>query len=234
MWTLHDQHASLQHGPLELTLPLDDPARGLTAAQLDDRPLAWPDWLVLDDQRQVPLSLVDRFLRKDELVGCFAEGPDRRIVLEASWRQLPLSADAVGLELLVAAQNESHDEALAIHAVNRLAVDQCLLLDNLSGEFRPAEAGAGACQAILCRWSDSPWSYLELLHPQDQDEAVLDGDESEPGVIGWASRLCHGALEKGVIRRSRLQFWFVQREQDELLAQQLRQQFNSASLPLGR
>lgn len=235
MWTLEDDFATLVHGPMSLKVSLRDPSLGLADLKLESVAVPRQRWLGLEDSRQVPLALVDCFLRRTELVGRYACDSASRLSLDTSWRQLVHGERAFGMELLVALESGEPHDHMVIHAVNRFRADERLVMSRPPGRWSDAEPAADrSFCAVLCRNDDVKWSYLEMLHPGDQDQAHWDLIESEPSLAGWTSCLCHGPLEKGVIRRSRLQFWFLERESDEDLARELCGLFNDAALPLGR
>ncbi|MFP6648189.1 MAG: hypothetical protein VB817_01935, partial [Pirellulaceae bacterium] len=77
------------------------------------------------------------------------------------------------------------------------------------------------------------FSYLEMLHPADFGGGELLYGKEQPAEVSWTCQLLHDQLEKGVIRRSRLQGWFIPREGDQQQAERLFQRFRDSLCPLG-
>ncbi|MAZ95774.1 MAG: hypothetical protein CMJ73_07065 [Planctomycetaceae bacterium] len=81
---------------------------------------------------------------------------------------------------------------------------------------------------ILCRQEDCDFSYLEILYPADFGAGELLAGNEQPGEVSWTFQLLLDQLEKGVIRRSRLQGWIIPRDGDQQQAEALFLQFRNA------
>ena len=238
MWTLVDNSAQLHQQQLSAGLPLDQLSRGLVDASFAGVPLGWKKWLAITDGRHAELVRQHGYVRGDDLVCCYAVESDPGTTLETSWRLLQPESSSVGLELLISVQDNPPGKNPVVSVGTAGKVDECLVLDAGSQCWSHFERTAGSLSleapgAILCRWSDREFSYLEMLHLADFGAGELHWGPEVAEELAWTCQLLHRQLEKGVIRRSRIQCWLLARDGDEQLAGELFRQFRDADCPLG-
>jgi hypothetical protein len=238
MWTLNDDSAQLNQQRLSARLTLDQLSTGLLDASFEGEPLGWNKWLSISDRRQKELSRHLGYVRGDDLVCYHAGEPGTGTTRETSWRVLGMASGAVGIELLMSVQDNPPWDSPIVSVGTAMAVDACFLLDAESHRWSSFDMTTGqvslaAPQGILCCWPNRVFSYFEMLHPTDHGGVELSTGEQGSGDLAWRWDLLHRQLEKGVIRRSRLQGWFIPSEGDQQIAGQLFEQFQEAACRLG-
>ena len=238
IWTLDDDSAQLHQQRLSAGLPLDQLSRGLVGASFSGVPLGWKKWLAIADARDAGLVRQHGYTRGNDLVCRYAGESNQGTTLETSWQLLEAESSSVGLELLISVQDNPPGEEPVVSVGTTGQVDECLVLDADALGWSSFDRLAGSIilestAAILCRWSDRDFSYLEMLHPADFRAGELSWGPEVAGELAWTFQLMHHQLEKGVIRRSRLQAWLISRDADQQLAERLFVQFRDADCPLG-
>ena len=156
--------------------------------------------------------LVDHYTRGDDLVALYDVLPKQNIQPQIYWRATRYGSLTYGVELILSVQTGLLDSQPYIATHSRLPHAYVQRLDIGPGVF-------------LFRLPDATWSYVEMVHPTDYVDAFHNGDS-----IGFS--LFNERLEKGVIRRGRLQGLFVPRHDDEAIAQECYEQFEASQLPL--
>ncbi len=151
-------------------------------------------------------SLREAYIRQDELVTRYDGIPADRSGVELRWRYVPGSPTAWTLAWLLSIQTERLD--LSVHCTCRSQWDRHTIYVRTPtrGWFRwdgsVLEAGRNQpTQAIAVELADDRF-YLEAIWPTDYAGLYL-GRLMEYTVAAW--RLAEDHLEKGVIRRMRLQ-----------------------------
>ena len=238
IWTLDNDSAQLKQQRLSAALPLDQLSRGLVGASFSGVPLGWKKWLAIADARHTGLVRQYEYTRGNDLVCRYAGESDQGITLETSWQLLEADPSSVGLELLISVQDNPTGEEPVVTVGTTGQVDECLVLDADAMGWSRVERVPGSIilespAAILCRWSDRDFSYLEMLHPADLRAGELGWGPEVAGELAWTLQLMHHQLEKGVIRRSRIQAWLIARDADQHLAEGIFMQFRDADCPLG-
>lgn len=239
MWTLLDDSALLKGQSLSARLPLDSPSSGLVEISFQGRSLDWKKWLGVAGDQDAELILQHRYVRGTSLVCCYAWKNDRGTSVESSWSVLQMETESVGIELLTSVQDNPPDETPVVLVGTTVQVEECLLLDADSQCWSCFDRAEGpraleAPSGILCRQQGGKQSYLEMLHPTDFAAGELRAGKDQPAEVSWTYQLSHDQLEKGVIRRSRLQGWIIPREDDQQQAEVLVRRFRDTACPLGK
>ena len=233
MWTIVDDSAVLKEPLLSARLPLGCLSDGLVDVTFQGRPLGWKKWMGISGGHDTELFRQHDYVRGNDLNCCYAWKNDRGTTLESSWRVLQMESSSVGIELLISVQDHPPGETPVISVGTTVTVQECLLLDADSQRWSYFDRTAAPTLletpgCILCRQEDCDFSYLEMLHPADFGAGELLAGNEQPGEVSWTFQLLLDQLEKGVIRRSRLQGWIIPRDGDQQQAEALFLQFRNA------
>ena len=152
------------------------------------------------------------------------------------------STDGLGarLSLIVSVETDRLDSYPAVDVSTELAVDEVALLpmgdqdvagaETMRGETSvqlTAEESAHVC--VLLRPSGCEFSLVEMTHPSDFQEIRVEQTSGQARIM-W--QLLGQFLEKGVIRRARMQAAWLLREDDERAATKCYQAFAMSEAPL--
>lgn len=186
--------------------------------------------------------LLDSYARGTDLVATYDAAPGGGCGQQIYWRTaVHDDLAAAGVELIVSVQTERLDDEprLAVGSAVR-AAEVWRWTEARGTHFERvavAEAAAPARQELatpgllLYRLPAAAVSYAELTHPADfAGGTVATAGAGEP----WVSRypLLPERLEKGVLRRSRLQGLFIPRVGDQETAVRCYHRFAAAPPPL--
>ena len=233
MWTLVNDSALLEEQLLSARLPLDGLSGGLVDVSFQGTSLGWKKWMGISCCHDAELFRQRDYVRGNDLICCYAWNNDRGTTLESSWQVLQMENSSVGIELLISVQDHPPGETPVVSVGTTVMVGECLLLDAGSQCWSCLERAAGPAPletpgGILCRLEDCDFSYLEMLHPADFGAGELLAGKEQPVELSWTFQLVHDQLEKGVIRRSRLQGWIIPRDGDQQQAEALFLRFRDA------
>lgn len=195
-WRFDGRVASLACGPLEATLDVATPARGLT--QLAYRGIRLDGHLLAVDVDAEP---ADAYVRGEDLVVAYRESAERPFSVQVYW-----SAAASTGQLIL-------DATVSIQTRQWEAYPVVSVQSSIAGT---APMGEGNCASIL-RPADADWSYAEAAPPEDFAACVSPGGPGSPIAWGFAEQF----MERGVIRRLRLRGAFVPRIGDVAAAAEL-------------
>ena len=241
MWQLSGTTADWNSPPLAARVDLLAPGVGLQNLCIDSVPLPGASLLCLRTPEQDSAeTLVDVYVRQDDLVATYAQTAARPVRPQIYWRGLPAAAGRLGgCELIVSAQTSllGVDPALSITSllptsnVRRLCDEQAAHFEpfNPSVGIVAVDSGPGA---FLIRAPNAAWSYLELIYPSDFARATLAWDAASQRAVRLTSFLFPESLEKGVIRRARIRGLFLPRSGDEAAALAAYREFVDSPLPL--
>jgi hypothetical protein len=182
------------------------------------------------------------YVRGADLIATYEASASRAVRSQIYWRMLDADGEmAVGVEVLVSVETDLLDSDPSTIVSSALPAAQVLVLrDAAPPAFEvvdPTERGSDALvgdgiQVVLARLQGCPFSYVEMISPTDCDRSAISLDSTSSGMVR-VDHVCFAErLEKGVIRRSRLRGYFVLREQDTDIANQLRVQFAESEPPL--
>jgi hypothetical protein len=245
MWQLSATEAAFDS--LFLTGSIDPAAPLGGIRRLTWRGHSLPDWSLFELAAPVrrwndPLRIEDQYIRGDDFVVEYQQVVGPNVQPQFYWRlHAEPQAAAAGMEILVSLRTSllaSRPESALRSSIGEEA--ELLVCDANADAFHPlsgavmsgktfqAEVPIGG---LLARPKARDFSYVEFGDPSDCAEL-----EFEPLAISkgwrWEYTLFREHLEKGVIRRGRLQGWFLPRENDEELARQLRAAFLRSPPPL--
>jgi hypothetical protein len=173
------------------------------------------------DLRQVPPPrLADAYIRGNDLVVLYPEHRQQPYSLQLDFRALQSPGMRLGLELWVSV----HTQLLECYPAVQIS-----FRSQSAGLQSPALGDPGAPLMIQHEaWTPSYSSHI-WVHPLDAPEASWS--ETSPG--DRQSVLLFGNfMEKGVIRRARLQWWLGPASLDPAQVAALREQFATSPLPL--
>ena len=246
-WTLHAGVGVLRVGALCGRVDVSHPELGVHDARLSGRTLA--DRLLCvcraadaagESKPGWPLPIADAYVRGNDLVASYQPTNDWPYSPQIYWRANTLaSIDGVigSLSLLVSVQTNLLDTWPRIGVGSRLACNEALYVPpsrekNARAESltrdRTIDPSAGDC-CIVRRLAELPLSYVEIMPASDFRKL----DVCREGG-GWRVRweVFGEFLEKGVIRRARLQSAFLRREDDLQIATACCEAMEQSSLPL--
>jgi len=248
-WKFHSPLGALQCGALQGQVDVARPQLGLHRLSLD---LAALNGQICSIERDAesdasaaawPAKLADAYVRGGDLVATYQATDDWPFAPQVYWRaEMPESMDEVlgSLSLLVSVSTHLLDTHPRISATTQLAADEVLHVapsddedvrtTSLTGRresvLRP---GTDAC-CLLWRLPGGKISYAEIVPASDFRQLTVRHDKNGACQARW--ELFADFLEKGVIRRARLQTAFLPRENDAQLAAACCRHFADRPLPL--
>jgi hypothetical protein len=244
MWQSQGTTADLRIGPFSGRLDLRRPAQGLVGLHLQGRALARMAVLQVRSG-SAPAGqeeeLLDSFVRGADLIATYSQAPDRTIVPQIYWRAIEhADLTAVGVELVLSVRTELLDDDPKMFVGS--LVPRCPVwcsTDPESKRFEPVAIDVAAPRddsrarpiVLVYRLPDVDCSWVEMVHPMDFSGAVLSEDTTAEGLVS-RFELFNERLEKGVIRRGRLQGIFVPRDGDQIVAQECYRRFATSAIPL--
>nr|ALS90124.1 MetaGeneMark_Unknown Function [uncultured bacterium] len=253
-WTLNGTFAELRMGQLTGRVDVAQPERGFHEIELAERRFACQLLHVRRetetgeiaeagscDKSSWPLKVGDAYVRGSDLVASYSPADNWPYSPQIYWRAGTLNSidDVVGsLSLLISVQTHLLDTWPRISVSSHVACREALLVKrNEAGAFSAEpldrdctmEPTDSAC-CLLFRPEGEPLSYAEIMAPNDFCEVSIRPKKDGQCSVRWD--LFADFLEKGVIRRSRVQCAFVQRKNDVELAAACCEAFESRPLPL--
>jgi hypothetical protein len=186
-------------------------------------------------------ELLDAYVRAQDLIAGYSLTPDRSVELQVYWRCVEhRDLSAVGIELIASVQTNLLDSLTRVEVGSQLPpADTCALEDVMLQAPPPSptrvigsvgDSNSGAVAATVYRIRSLPCSYVELPYPGDFGAA--GGAEVTAGGNRSAYLLSAARLEKGVIRRGRLQGLFIRRDGDLATAAECYRRFLTSEPPL--
>ena len=225
MWQIEQSNASLRASNLQCEIELTSPQNGL------QNTLAYQEGLATNQFIQLNLGLdketvTEAYQRGNDLIALYSSQHQREATPHLYWRSLE-QENAVGIETIISLQTDLLASRCPIHSVTKLnnTLDAQALTSNQkwvdvkeAKEFR----------AILVQLSPA-LTYLEIVHPTDRMDTNMQRDDTS---IRWEHVVLDLQLEKGVIRRARLQSWWIQNDSEQALANKLVASFIASAPPL--
>lgn len=245
MWHLNANEAAFSIQALAGTIDSAAPHRGLQALSWQQQPLR--EWSLLGvvaprHRESDRLAIEEQYIRGEDFVVDYGQVAGPNVQPQCYWRlhQSPEHA-AAGIEVILSLRTS----LLASRPESQLtsspaAEAELLLIDGETGDLRPLPPTSlttakvrpePSAAGVLLRPKDRDFSYVEFVVPSDCAELEL---EAIPATKGWQWKytLFREHLEKGVIRRGRIQSWFLPRKNDEAAASHLRADFLNSPPPL--
>lgn len=187
------------------------------------------------------IHIEEQYIRGDDFIVDYQQVDGPNVQPQIYWRLRSESNHAAaGLEIVVSLRTSllaSRPESALRSAISEET--ELLVCDANADAFHPLPQTVEGKRfqpevpigGLLARPSARDFSYAEFSDPADCVELEL---EPLPHTKGWRWEytLFREHLEKGVIRRGRMQAWFLPRENDAAIARQLRAAFLQSPPPL--
>jgi hypothetical protein len=248
-WKFENSLATLRCGSLIGQVNVAEPHLGLHQLRLESSALAGRICSVERDAptnssaNTWPAKLADAYVRGDDLVATYQATDDWPFAPQVYWRSDTLSSiDPVlsSLSLEVSVSTHLLDTHPRIVAVTHLAADEVLhVMPSDRGDMRTTllldrksvipQTDRGEC-CLLWRLPGALISYAEIVPARDFRDLTVRQEKDGTCQARW--ELIAEFLEKGVIRRTRLQSAFLPRERDIELAADCCRSVAAQPLPL--
>jgi hypothetical protein len=182
------------------------------------------------------LQVEEVYVRQKDLIARFSQSPQDQFGFQVDWRLLdPLPGFSLGIEVWVSIQTELLDSVPLIRVESESqngwqSYQHQQLVDSASTVV-PADQG----------WSDSPSTIAALGFSDSDIHALWLFDPRDQSQVNWISanqallqqaELFGTFLEKGVIRRARMQLWVSNKSIDMDAARRAYHQLIQRDLPL--
>jgi hypothetical protein len=247
-WKLQTPLATLQCGPLRGQVDVARPQLGVHVLRRDDAPL---DGIICRVERDAtsdsssnawPAQLADAYVRGSDLIANYQATKKWPFAPQIYWQAAAPESmqDAMGaLSLLVSVSTHLLDTFPRICISTQLPADEVLLLTSIDDETQTSTltgrqesvlAPAAGASCLLWRLPGGALSYAEIMPANDFRQLTVRPGENGMCESRW--ELFSEFLEKGVIRRARLQSAFVPRHNDAELAAAYSRQISARPLPL--
>ena len=178
----------------------------------------------------------ETFTRSSDLVALFESELPRRFQWQVYWRTVATKGGHGQVDLIVSLQTPLLQSFPSFTTTSSLPAEEICFAFQANREYEPLDMGRSAndprmdLTSVLFRASDSPWSYLEMVHPEDQALTTLDRDSK--GFVTMQRSIGGAFLEKGVIRRMRIRGVLLPSESDLQQAASLFRAFCNEEPPL--
>ena len=243
-WALEGTSGALRSGTLAGIVDVSRPDLGLRNVKLSERRLSGQLLQVqreADDASAWPLSVAEAYVRGADLVASYRPSNDWPYSPQIYWRAGAIdSFDGLlgSFSLLVSVQTHLLDTHPKIVVTSQLEAEEVLHVTADRGQCLKADSIARDCtiqspKGVCClvrRLTDMPISYAEFMPASDYQALCVRYDDENNCSAQWT--LFAEFLEKGVIRRARLQCAFLRRENDLDLAAACCDAIERDSLPL--
>jgi hypothetical protein len=219
------------------------PDLGLQKLRFDDTALAGELLAVAPTgMSSWPARLADAYVRGDDLVAAYEATADWPYASQLYWRAEPTDHDGgvlASLSLLVSIQTSLLDTHPRVCVTSQLPADEVLFLAfDDRGEMQIDDVTVGTHEispnaklgCLLLRLPGGGLSYAELMPASDFQRLTVEFDSDSGCRTRW--ELFAEFLEKGVIRRARLQTALLDRQHDLEAAAVCCRRFHERPLPL--
>lgn len=240
-WTLFRHAAAKQHCVLKAQVNLDRPDEGILAASTvvpegDFRLLS----ISASDTGGWPARLIDSYNRGNDLIATYAGTEGWPFAPQIYWTVESMEIGGVAVHtfsIMLSIQTDRLDTHPEIVVSSRLpteevlrvsvAGDELLVDSHADGELQIDPLATACCQ--LWRLPGEELTYAEIM-PRSDFRRLSVERASHASSSRW--ELFSEFLEKGVIRRARLQATFLPRDNDVQLAAECCQMIDRRPLPL--
>jgi hypothetical protein len=249
LWHLKNGLGKLSLGSLQGCLEVAQLSNGLNQLILDNEPLTGSLWqIALGDENEKPSvgvgELREVFQRGHDLFVSHTGPADKPYRTSIYWRAEFLSAKATHatLSLIISVETDTLGSQPLIEIQSNLAANEAICLKSVGQTSPHAEtltcrgfevsgnAEPHAPVGILYRLPGGQFSLLELTHPTDFRSLCVKQESGGTWSTEW--KLLGQFLEKGVIRRARLQATILPRRNDINLAVDCCSEFTASEIPL--
>jgi len=244
-WQLDGTRARVHCGDLTAQVDVEYPSQGVRQIKYQDTSFAGAQILgvtACDDQADRHELPGECHVRGTDLIASYGQPGGAAVAREIYWRAVcDQVANLCGLELWLSAETRLLDSDP--HLVGRSKLPPCEVSYLKRGDAgglaelanRPGEQVVlthdNSDGLLLFRPANCRWSYCEMVHPADFNRVAID--TFADGHVEWTtSFFVQERLEKGVIRRARVQGLFVPRSDDVTQILDACRQFADSQLPL--
>ena len=235
VWRQDDDSAVLSAGGLEMRLDVKRPGDGLQNVVVDKTGMEGAKFLCVHPDPPTPANgetLIESFCRGDDFVAIYAQTPARSVRPHYQWRFVQPLDNVFGVELTLSMQTSLLDSNPKATTHTTFPAAECRFHSGESWESLSAGhdgSVAGASGIFLFRPEGAAVSYAEIVFPADFQGATAKATDAEVEI---RYELFPEFLEKGVIRKGRIQSLFLPRAGDEELAVAASQALAAAAPPL--
>jgi hypothetical protein len=241
-WTLDRHWGKFSVGAIGATVDLEQPVMGLLAMRGSAEQVLGRLLVITSGEAGStwPAKLVDGYVRGNDLVATYTGGDDWPYrpqiywdveTIEAGDQEIPAITLVISIQTnlldthprIVVASNLLCEEGFLVSIVG----DDMLIDSHVKG-LQTLDPRATAC-GLVWRLPGTKTSYAEIMPTADFRRLNVARSDT---VIGSRWELFAEFLEKGVIRRSRLQSLFLPRENDIQLTAEACQTITKRPLPL--
>ena len=171
-------------------------------------------------------TITEAYPRGNDLIALYSSQHQREATPQLYWRSLE-QENAAGIETIISLQTDLLASRCPIHSVTKL--NDTLAAQALTSTQKWVDVEeAKEVRAILVQLSPA-LTYLEIVHPTDPMDTKIQRDGAS---LSWEHIVLDLRLEKGVIRRARLQSWWIQNDSEQSLANRLVDSFIASAPPL--
>ncbi len=242
MWRVKDDQASLDVGGLTARVSLSDPSQGLSEIQFGDTAIHPARLLRLrqfsaTSQQESP----DSYVRGLDLVATYGRDDLRGLHRQVDWKLIHHpDLSVAGLEMVVSIHTDLLEDDVTLHVdSDPPSVESFCLVDVVAGSYLAiqeavlsATAESRGAGLFLHRLANEAGSYVEIVHPADFTTAQIKRDPNEAARVETTFPLFAEQLEKGVIRRARVQALFLPSDNDQATAVECYRRFIDSPPPL--
>lgn len=249
-WSLQANVGRMRCNALKAEIDVTRPHLGLRTAQLRDKRLSGEQLALVpsDGPATWPATLADTYVRGRDLVASYSGVESWPYSPTVYWStDEDVNADEVGrnsgeilaaLSLVVSIQTNLLDTHPRIDVRTSLPADDVVLVSVVGDEMlvdshvdgpQSLDPRTNAC-GLIWRMRECDLSYAEIMPTSDFHLLAVTRGDANSVQARW--ELFSEFLEKGVIRRARLQSLFVPRENDVQLVAECCQAVEHKPLPL--
>lgn len=225
-WQLDGHHASLDLHGLVGQLDLDQPHRGLFDLAVNNGALSGDLWgWFPTDHPSDQLACDDAYIRGDDLVVSYLPSEAFPFHTEFYWRaNRDNPSQSPQVSLIVSIETMLLDTMPEVTITSTIKSDSTTAASEALTFAVPNEVTDPI--AVLQTLSTVAGNLFQMVHPTDRPQGEVDAE----GNAHW--RLFAHFLEKGVIRRARLNAQFLPSKNANELCLSAYQEFASEELPL--
>lgn len=242
-WQIVGGRARLRTPFLQTEINLRLPREGVSGIVYDGCPVEQGQLFQLSRGSAVGNqdALIEHYARGCDLITTYASSSPRATRSQVYWRAIGIDDRVTGLELIVSMQTSQLDGDPTLISRSLVAASKvwCLrpgraVFDQLPLRQPSRWTGdeAGAPVAFLFRWSQFQLSYLQMADPADLGNIELGGHQETLGLVQLRYELFPERIEKGVIRRARMQGLLLPAKDDQTIATECWLRMAAASPPL--
>ncbi|MBA62746.1 MAG: hypothetical protein CMJ76_10325 [Planctomycetaceae bacterium] len=225
MWQLEQSIASLRADNLQCDIELASPQSGLQNTSAYQHVISQNQFVRLDMGIEQE-TVAEAYHRGSDLIALYASQPQREATPQLYWRALE-HTNAAGIETIISLQTDLLDSRCPIHTATDLSGVLNAKALTVDDQWIAAEQASDVI--ALHVQLNASIGYLEIVHPTDLMNTLIKNNGDS---IVWEHTVLDLQLEKGVIRRARLQSWWIQDDAEHTLANELVNAFIRSAPPL--